>query len=169
MDSKLQEAWSGPWQVVERMNTVNYKVKECSHPNRRPKIVHINTMKAFVERVEQVRRVIVVADDAPTHSVSQIQLTKRCSDFNQTDIDSIQDVLVPHPGNSHTVMMSIDVGDTPPIAQPPYNMLKRGVKEEIDGLVNSGIIVPSTSPWASPIVPVTKPDNSVRVCVDYVN
>ena len=121
MDSKLQEAWSGPWQVVERMNTVNYKVKECSRPNRRPKVVHINTMKASVERVEQVRRVVVVADDAPTHSVSQIQLTKRC---NRTDIDSIlsefQDVLVPHPGNSHTVMMSINVGDTTPIAQPPY-------------------------------------------------
>ncbi len=42
-----------------------------------------------------------------------------------------------------------------------------GVRDELEGLLESGIVVPSTSPWASPIVSVTKPDGSVRVCVDY--
>ena len=34
-------------------------------------------------------------------------------------------------------------------------------------LLSTGIIVPSSSPWASPIVPVPKPDGQVRMCIDY--
>ena len=34
-------------------------------------------------------------------------------------------------------------------------------RDKIDGLLDACIVVPSTSPWASPIVPVTKPDGLV--------
>ena len=34
-------------------------------------------------------------------------------------------------------------------------------------MLEADIVALSTSPWASPILPVTKPDGSVRVCVDY--
>ena len=44
---------------------------------------------------------------------------------------------------------------------------KEKVQAEITHLREQGIIEPSHSPWASPIVPVSKPDNSVRMCVDY--
>ena len=39
--------------------------------------------------------------------------------------------------------------------------------KELRGLIDQGILIPSTSPWASPLVPVMKPDGSIRVCVDY--
>ena len=45
--------------------------------------------------------------------------------------------------------------------------MKLGVKAELDGLLEAEIISSSTSPYASPIVPVTKPDGTVRMCVDY--
>ncbi len=60
--------------------------------------------------------------------------------------------------------------DNTPIQQVPYRVpdrLKPGVRDKLEGLLESGIVVPSTSPWVSPIVPVTKPDGSVRVCIDY--
>ena len=45
--------------------------------------------------------------------------------------------------------------------------MKDGVREEVLKLVELGIAVESHSPWASPVVPVPKPDGSVRVCIDY--
>uniref|UniRef100_A0A8C6TVK3 ribonuclease H n=1 Tax=Neogobius melanostomus TaxID=47308 RepID=A0A8C6TVK3_9GOBI len=41
------------------------------------------------------------------------------------------------------------------------------VKAHIQELLNSGIIQPSSSPYASPIVIVQKKDGSMRLCVDY--
>ena len=42
-----------------------------------------------------------------------------------------------------------------------------GVKREINGLLELGIIAPSTSLWSSPVVPIIKPDKSIRLCIDY--
>lgn len=74
------------------------------------------------------------------------------------------------PGNCTTTTITIGVGNADPIRQHPYRIadrLKEGVKIETEKLIADGIIEPSTSPSCSPIVPVTKPDGSVRLCVDY--
>ena len=64
----------------------------------------------------------------------------------------------------------IRTGDSPPIASGPYRVpdrLKEDVRAEIDNLVEMGVAIPSHSPWASPIVPVTKKDGKIRLCIDY--
>ncbi|KAL7834768.1 hypothetical protein SRHO_G00290150 [Serrasalmus rhombeus] len=49
----------------------------------------------------------------------------------------------------------------------PYAMRKK-VEMELERLTEQGIIEPAKfSEWAAPIVPVLKPDNSVRICGDY--
>ena len=45
--------------------------------------------------------------------------------------------------------------------------MTEGVRQEVNKLVELGVVVPSTSPWASPIVPVPKTDGSIRLCIDY--
>ena len=41
------------------------------------------------------------------------------------------------------------------------------VQKELDKMEAQGLIESRDSPWASPLVIVTKKDGSVRVCVDY--
>ena len=71
----------------------------------------------------------------------------------------------------HVTKMKIEVEDgTKVISQRPYRVpdrLKDGVKREIDLLLESNIIEPSESAWASPCVPIVKSDGKVRLCVDY--
>ena len=64
----------------------------------------------------------------------------------------------------------IETGDHPPIKLHPRRLpiaQREVVQKELDKMETQGLIECSDSPWASPLVIVTKKDGSVRVCVDY--
>ncbi len=73
-------------------------------------------------------------------------------------------------GRTSVVQHRIDTGDAPPIKQRAYPIpqaQKALVKEHIDHMLEMGVIEPSVSPWASPIVIVKKHDGTDRFCVDF--
>jgi len=45
--------------------------------------------------------------------------------------------------------------------------MREAVDMELDSMLASGVIEPSTASYASPIVVVKKPDGSNRICVDF--
>ena len=52
--------------------------------------------------------------------------------------------------------------------RPVLHALKGAIEQELDRLETMGVIEKVRySEWAAPIVPVVKPDNSIRVCGDY--
>ena len=73
-------------------------------------------------------------------------------------------------GHTTLVEHTIDTGENHPCKQPPRRLplAQRDIADvEVDKLLVRGLIEPCDSPWASPIVLVTKKDGSTRFCIDY--
>ncbi|BES95665.1 Hypothetical Protein NTJ_08473 [Nesidiocoris tenuis] len=102
------------------------------------------------------------------------------SDFSEVDappdvkeiLEKHREIFAPELGtyNKGKVSLQVQPGSSPkffkcrtlPLA------LKDKVEAEIDRLVAEGILIPvENSAWATPIVPILKPDGSVRVCGDF--
>lgn len=65
---------------------------------------------------------------------------------------------------------NVDTGNHPPIKQKAFRVSRKEediIRKEISEMQENNIIRKSKSPWASPVVLVTKPDGSTRFCVDY--
>ena len=45
--------------------------------------------------------------------------------------------------------------------------MRETVKKDLDKMLQLGVIQPSSSPWASPIILVEKKDGEVCFCADY--
>ena len=73
-------------------------------------------------------------------------------------------------GKTTAIKHKINTGNSLPIAQKPYRTNPENAKflnEEIKKMLENGIIRPSKSPWASPVVIVGKKGGDKQLCVDY--
>ena len=73
-------------------------------------------------------------------------------------------------GLTNTVEHRIELLDDAPVKQPYRRFptpLQKELREEIDKLLDLGVIEPSNSAWSSPLVPVRKKNGALRMCIDY--
>ena len=73
-------------------------------------------------------------------------------------------------GTTPLTQMSIDTGDSDPVSQKPYPIAMKHynwVKEEIDKLLEAGVIRNSHSRWSAPIIVVPKGDGGKCLVIDY--
>ena len=169
---KLEESWHGPYVVEEKVGQVNYKVKVG---RGKAKVLHINNLKRFYEREERVLRLALVAEDWSEDEVVGTKLHGSYEGFDEESVVSglkseFPEVFSDLPGKAKVGCFKIETGNAEPRRSHPYRVpdrLKEGVRSEVKKLVDLGIVVPSISPWASPVVPVPKNDGTVRVCIDY--
>ena len=91
-----------------------------------------------------------------------VELLDEFSDIFSTGPDDI--------GRTDQVLHKIDTGDASPIRERPRRLphhRQKEVESHLEKMNTQGIIQPSTSPWAAPIVLVGKKDGTTRFCVDY--
>ena len=73
-------------------------------------------------------------------------------------------------GKTDRLRHSIHTGDAGPVRQPVRRVppqRREEVRKLLSEMLERGVVEPSTSPWASPIVLVRKKDGSTRFCIDY--
>ena len=108
------------------------------------------------------------------------QLSDDLSHLTEEDCTSLKTLLTSYAdvfaldsselGTTHLVAHFIDTGQHRPIKQT-VRRTPFALRKKVEGLVeerlSQGVIEPSASPWASPIVLVQKKDGGVRFCVDF--
>ena len=160
LGSKLEDSWEGPWEVVKKLSSVNYRIKSLAKVMKQ-KVVHINNVKRYVEREECVQVLTVVAEEVQEDSKEELRVAK-CEGFNEEELERVlvesKEILVDKPGETGGVLMNIELEPgTRVISQRPYRIqekMKKGVTKEIEDILEGEIIEESESAWSSPIVPV---------------
>ena len=101
----------------------------------------------------------------PHHPAEKAQLRQLiidCLDAFSADDNDI--------GNVQVTEFVIDTGDHAPLlarARQYSAAHRQAIAEEVSKCAKSGVVRPSSSPWASPVLIVKKKDGTNRMCVDF--
>ena len=181
--SKLMAQWQGPYQVIRRVGKVDYRIK--MHDRRQKyKVFHVNMLRKWHTPAEPV----YYMDDPQGHSeddlpvwekdegsrVEEVKVGSQLLGDQQEQLTHLlhefSEIFQDKPGSTSMIEHHIHTGSAQSVRLPPYRVpyaFREPVKAELDEMVASGIIEPSTSEWCAPMVLVKKKDGSLRVCVDY--
>ena len=187
--NKLQLGWVGPYKVTRQVTPVDYEIET---PGRREekRTYNINLLKKWHFPSNQNSMLVLLQEssrDEPEsedncleeHLLPLSDQQERVSINGLTHsqqgdlrelLNEFPDVVSKELGRTSVVQHEVHVMESAPIHQQPYRVpvtRREVVEKEIDKMLDMGIIQPSTSPWASPIVLVEKKVGDVRFCVDY--
>ena len=180
--NKLMARWQGPFVVTRKVGSVNY---ELNMPSRRKKkaIFHVNLLK----RWHEPESLLVVEDEADAGRDHNLDLaewrTENSTSELKTGINLSRDqekelriliqefptVMADTPGKTYLTKHRILRKTNETLRQRPYRIpsaYEEAVKKEIKEMLDTQIIEPSSSDWASPMVIVPKKDGGIRICID---
>ncbi|XP_053400680.1 uncharacterized protein LOC128557380 [Mercenaria mercenaria] len=188
--NKLMLQWKGPYEVVDVVNKMDFKVKVGDKIG----LYHINLLKKYEERQDIFAgSVAVIEADVSTdtevvdnenlldlvriggsETYENVQINPHLSESQITDIKPLikqyQDIFTESPGTTNLVEHKVELTTTEPVRvkQYPIPYAKRNeVNQEVQHMLKAGIIEPATSAYSSPIVMVKKKDNTNRFCIDF--
>ena len=193
-NNKLLLQWQGPFKVKAKTAPCDYLIKGSHDKDR---VFHINMLKKYFRREPDgpypfISSVGVILGESAVQDTDVESV--RLRDVSLIQKETVKDVkynpdLLPdqkrdleHVFQKHTKIMTDLPGDTDlevhsirltedkVVNIKPYPLpfgSEQVVKEEIDKLLKLDIIEPSESPYCAPLVLVKKPDNSVRMCLDF--
>lgn len=130
----------------------------------------IPTITKIVEEVN-VAEIFPIDIDVQTVKTEELPCVTAIADNDlRGEIISMIDNYTPRKVESSHIKMELIMQDNIPVYQHPRRLSaaeREVVQSMIDDFLKMGIIRPSKSPWASPILLRKKKNGSYRFCVDY--
>ncbi|XP_075777530.1 uncharacterized protein LOC142827202 [Pelodiscus sinensis] len=177
-DSKLLAKWQGPFEVLRQVGPVNYEIK-LSGKRKDKQIYHVNLLKKWNAREGML---ITLQPPEPElgpwggdlKAEGTAHIGAELTEEQQKELNSLlrdfDQVLTTQPGK--TPLMSHHIATTPgkkirDHIRPLPRKMWRPVQEELQRMLQMGVIRESKSEWRSPIVLVPKPDGTIRFCIDF--
>ena len=163
--SKLLAKWQGPYRVIRRVGKVTYMI-DMHNTRKRKRNLHVYMLRQWhapiaasyftEEALEEEGRASESDSTKPT--VGEQLTEQERTELDQL-LDEFIDVLQSQPGRTSLVEHRIDTGNARPVKLPPYRIphaYRESASKELQEMLDTGIIEPSRSAWASPIVIVRK-------------
>ena len=170
-ECKFMAKWRGPYEIVEKVGPVNYKVGQ---PGRRKgiQIYHVNLLKRW-HAADPIPLPALLTTLSP-QTLPPVPIGEDLSPTQTQDVKELlgraRDVFSELPGRTTAIRHDIITTPGKVVRQRPYRIpeaRRAAIAEEIKKMQELGVIEESHSPWSSPIVIVPKPDGTLRFCNDF--
>ena len=191
--NKLILQWKGPFEVVEVIDRMDYKIQMGNDT----KVFHANLLKEYIEREdkkEQEECSVAIIDEELHEDVGAVkdeEIIEFCENGGKESYKdvSMDETLVEEkkmqlkgivskyltiftdlPGTTSLAEHVIDTTTREAVRVKPYPTpyaVRETVEEEVQKMLDMGVIEPACSPYNSPVVLVKKKDNSTRFCIDF--
>ena len=195
--NKLLMQWKGPFVIKEKLGRVDYRIEmdgklKTFHANMLKK--YLDRSDFTLSNAKGVLNVVAVAvvdvecdssdvhnemiidppTDQSTEGPNNVHVSSKLSSSQMQQISDVlqefPDVLSDKPGRTTLAEHDIKLTSTSPVRTKPYPVpftMRDTVCQEVEKMLQLGIIEPSESPYSSPIVIVKKKDNTNRFCIDF--
>lgn len=187
--NKLVMQWKGPYPVTSKRSDLDYEVDLGSKKN----VFHINMLKRYVEREETTGQtsatwacgMVTLRDpgdetDLPVPGLEPKETYEdvmRCPNLSPEQEEQSLEILKEFaacfsdvPGRTSAVECDLKSTTDQPVNVRQYPLpfaTREIVDEEVDKMLQLGIIEHSKSAYNSPVVIVKKTDGSNRLCIDF--
>ncbi len=176
--NKLLAQSQGPFQIVKRIGKVNYLI-DMHERRKRRRIFHIimlckwNVPSSTSYWIEDLTE-DDAQDDVPMWNEDggegQPKVGEELGSEERSELSRLLeeygDVFWNKPGRTTLAEHDVDTGLVRPVKLPPYRLPQEyqdQVKQELDEMLEMGIIEHSSSEWSAPIVLGKKKDKSLRL------
>ena len=182
----LQAEWRGPFKITKKISDVDYEI-DTGRVRKKLTVYHVNMLKKWKSRQEVTMFAfsesendsdLILYPTNPCESWQNVVISDTLSSDQKSQLtnllQSYSDIFTDKPSVTNAAVHHIETGDAKPVRLHPYRVpqaIRSQFDREIEEMLAQGIIEPSDSEWAAPVVIVPKKQNGeqtgIRICIDY--